>query len=162
MRLRLGELAERLGVRLHGDESLEIGGLAGIREAEPGDLTCLGNPKYAEFLETTRASAIIMSEVPPGLKLSVLESSQPYAAFVEAMKIFSEDRRDAAPGIHPTAAKPTSARTKTAADAATAASYPMRLPPAGLANACSAAVVPASVTVTATSRTAARPTRIHR
>jgi UDP-3-O-[3-hydroxymyristoyl] glucosamine N-acyltransferase len=44
-----------------------------------------------------------MSEVPPGLKLSVLESSQPYAAFVEAMKIFSEDRRDAAPGIHPTA-----------------------------------------------------------
>jgi UDP-3-O-[3-hydroxymyristoyl] glucosamine N-acyltransferase len=103
MQLRLGELAERLGVRLHGDGSIEIHGVAGIREARPGEITFLGNPKYAAYLETTRASAIIMSEVRPGLRRPVLESPQPYLTFLEVLKIFSQPGRDVAPGIHATA-----------------------------------------------------------
>ena len=103
MRLRLDELAERLGVRLHGDGSIEIRGVAGIREAKPGEITFLGNPKYVAYLNTTQASAIIMSEVQPGLRLPVLEAPQPYMTFVQTLKLFSVSRRDVVPGIHPTA-----------------------------------------------------------
>ncbi len=103
MRIRLGELAERLGVPLHGDGSVEITGVAGIREAGPGDLTFLGHPKYEVFLGSTRASAIIMAGVPPGGTVPVLQSQQPYLTFLQALKLFAEERLGILPGIHPTA-----------------------------------------------------------
>ncbi len=103
MRIRLGELAKRLDVPLHGDDSVEISGVAGIKEAHAGELTFLGNPKYAPFLVTTKASAIIMPSVPADSSISVLESAQPYLTFVKALKIFSNDRLGIVPGVHPTA-----------------------------------------------------------
>ncbi len=103
MRLRLSELAAKLGVPLHGDGSIEITGVAGIREAEQGELTFLGHPKYEAFLPATRASAIIMPGPRPDCLIPVLESPQPYLTFLQALKIFSTDRLGILPGIHPTA-----------------------------------------------------------
>jgi UDP-3-O-[3-hydroxymyristoyl] glucosamine N-acyltransferase len=103
MRIRLTDLAERLGVPLHGDGSIEITGVAGIREAQPGELTFLGHPKYEVFLASTRASAIIMTGLPPGRTVPILESPHPYLTFLQALKLFAEDRLGIVPGIHPTA-----------------------------------------------------------
>jgi UDP-3-O-[3-hydroxymyristoyl] glucosamine N-acyltransferase len=103
MRIRLAELAERLGVPLHGDGSIEITGVAGIREAQPGDLTFLGHPKYEVFVGSTRASAIIMAAPPPGRSVPVLQSAQPYLTFLQVLKLFAEDKLGIVPGIHPTA-----------------------------------------------------------
>ena len=103
MRIRLGELAARLGVPLHGDGSIEITGVAGIREAGRGEITFLGHPKYEVFLGSTAASAIIMAEVPPGGTIPVLLSAQPYLTFLHALQLFAEVRLGVVPGIHPTA-----------------------------------------------------------
>jgi UDP-3-O-[3-hydroxymyristoyl] glucosamine N-acyltransferase len=58
----LEELARRLDCRLEGDGTIVVTRVAGIDEAGPGDLTFLTNPKYANRLATTRASAIIADD----------------------------------------------------------------------------------------------------
>ncbi len=44
--MRLGEIAKRLGCEVEGDAQVEIRGVAGIEEAQPGELTFLVNRKY--------------------------------------------------------------------------------------------------------------------
>lgn len=103
MRILLSDLAEKLGVLLHGNGSIEISGVAGIREAGNGELTFLGHPKYEVFLATTGASAVIMPSARDGCRVPWLEASNPYLTFLDALKIFSHDRLGIQPGIHPTA-----------------------------------------------------------
>lgn len=101
--LTLGEIGARLGATVLGDETIRIRRVSGIREAEPGDLTFIANPKYRMYLEETRASAIL---VPPGMateRTACLEVLDPYAAFLTAIRIFGREPDRPEPGIHPTA-----------------------------------------------------------
>ena len=61
-RIRLSDLAARLGCELHGDPELEITGVAGMEQAGPSELTFLANPKYAPKVKNTRAGAILVKE----------------------------------------------------------------------------------------------------
>ena len=54
-RIRLRDLAARLGCELHGDPDIEITGVAGVEQAGPSDLTFLSNPKYSLKVKSTRA-----------------------------------------------------------------------------------------------------------
>jgi UDP-3-O-[3-hydroxymyristoyl] glucosamine N-acyltransferase len=104
MELTLAELARRLGAELRGDGTIRVHGVAGIREAGPGQVTFLANPRYEEFLVATRASAVI---VPPGtgsMAAAALVTPEPYLAFVDALEIFDPGVEETVlPGIHPTA-----------------------------------------------------------
>ena len=55
----LGELAKLVGGALTGDGSVLIRAVNGLKEAVPGEISFLANPKYAPLLKTTRASAEI-------------------------------------------------------------------------------------------------------
>ena len=50
------ELSARLGCAVRGDGSVEVRRVAGIEDAEPGDLTFVASRRYAPHLATTRAS----------------------------------------------------------------------------------------------------------
>jgi len=99
----LGDLARELGGHVVGDEGLEIRGVAGIREARPGDLTFLANPRYETYLSATRAAAVLVAEARPGLGAAQLVHANPYLAFLKAVKIFRQERPRPEPGIHATA-----------------------------------------------------------
>jgi UDP-3-O-[3-hydroxymyristoyl] glucosamine N-acyltransferase len=58
--MKLSEIAERLDGTLDGDGSIEITGVAGLKEAGEGDISFLANPKYAAMVATTKASAVIV------------------------------------------------------------------------------------------------------
>ena len=60
--MKLAALVGNVEGILDGDGSLEITGIAGLADAEAGDLSFLSNPKYGAMLATTRASAVIVSE----------------------------------------------------------------------------------------------------
>ena len=109
--MKLAEIAQRLNCQLEGDATLEISGVAGIEEAQSGQLTFLVNPRYRPALGTTRASAIIVGRdagpVPPSV--AALRSENPYLDFARAIKIFHQPPRYA-PGIHPSAVVAPSAR----------------------------------------------------
>ncbi len=99
--MKLRELAERLGCELRGDGGVEVGGVAGLEQAGPGDLTFLANPRYAPHLATTRAAAVILA---PGHEASLpcLVSDNPYLAFARAVALLRPPGRPA-PGVHPSA-----------------------------------------------------------
>ncbi len=99
--MKLSEIAQQLGARLEGADA-EITGVAGIEEAQPGQLTFVANPKYAAAARTTRASAVIVDEKFPPLQTSTLRIANPYLAFARAIEFFYQPPRYS-PGVHSTA-----------------------------------------------------------
>ncbi len=112
-RIRLSDLAARLGCELHGDPELEITGVAGLEQAGPSDLTFLANPKYAPKVKSTRAAAILVKEPLPGQTAgpgpASLVSANPYHDFARALGMFYQPPR-LKPGIHPQASIAATAR----------------------------------------------------
>jgi UDP-3-O-[3-hydroxymyristoyl] glucosamine N-acyltransferase len=105
-RIRLGELAARLGCELHGNPELEITGVAGVERAGPSELTFLANPKYAPKVKGTRAGAILVKQALPesgaaGQPASLV-SKNPYHDFARALALFYQPPRPQ-PGVHPQA-----------------------------------------------------------
>ena len=58
--MKLREITARLECRLEGDGEIEIRRVAGIEQAQAGDLTFFVNPKYGAHLRATRAAAVIL------------------------------------------------------------------------------------------------------
>ena len=108
-RIRLGDLAARLGCTLHGDPDIEITGVAGVERAGPSDLTFLANPKYAPKVKDTRAGAILVKQALPQAQPASLVSANPYHDFARALALFYQPPRPK-PGIHPQASIAATAR----------------------------------------------------
>ncbi len=100
--MRLIEIAERLDCQLEGEGGIVIKGVAGLEQAQPGDLTFLSNPKYTPLLKTTKASAVLMRQDFGPVPLPALRCSDPYLVFAKALEFFYSPPRPAAE-VHPTA-----------------------------------------------------------
>lgn len=118
--MKLSEVAKKLGCRLEGSPDVEIGAVAGIENAEAGQITFLANRRYFPLLKTTHASAVLVEEgvalnrdasLPP---LAALRTATPYLAFAHAIELFYQPPKYV-PGIHPTAIISKSARIGEAA-----------------------------------------------
>lgn len=107
--MKLGEIAEKLGCQMEGDGSVEITGVAGIEEAQPGHLTFLDNRKYYPLVKTTRASAILIAPDGPAVTIAALRTANPYLDFARALELFHKPPRYA-PNVHSTAVISSSAK----------------------------------------------------
>jgi UDP-3-O-[3-hydroxymyristoyl] glucosamine N-acyltransferase len=86
MAMTLGQLARRIGATLVGDGAVEITGCAPIEHAGPGEVTFVARAKYARFLESTEAAAVIVGPdqpCPPGPAYLVVDD--PYFGFRNAV-----------------------------------------------------------------------------
>ena len=101
--MRLDELAARIGGVLHGDPAVEVTGVAGVREAGPGDLTFLADPRYEEAAAETRAAAILVAADHRRFARPVIEHPDPLRAFFAAVALLHPPPPPPPPGIHPTA-----------------------------------------------------------
>ncbi len=104
--MKLREVAALLNGEVEGDGDCEIRRVAKIEEAGDGDISFLANPKYQKFLETTRASAVIVAkdlQVSAGPKLALLRVNDPYVSFLKILQHFNPPVDPLPPGIHPTA-----------------------------------------------------------
>ncbi len=86
--MKLKHIAQQLNCELRGDGELDILRVAGIEEAQPGDITFVSNPKYGPKARTTQASAIIVGEKFPDLQIASLRAKNPYLAFAKAVELF--------------------------------------------------------------------------
>ena len=101
--MKLSELATQTGARIDGDGDVEITGAAGLDDATPGHVTFLANPRYTPKVNTTRASAIFLSETAPiERQMPVLRAKDPYLAYTRALRIFHPEPQ-MTPHIHPSA-----------------------------------------------------------
>jgi UDP-3-O-[3-hydroxymyristoyl] glucosamine N-acyltransferase len=105
MALTLSELAKRLGATLEGDGSTQVRGVAGIHEAQPGDVTFVSGPRYAGAVATTKASAVIGGAQwePRVSGPALLRAADPDQSFTDATLVFAPPPVKPAPGVHPTA-----------------------------------------------------------
>ena len=111
----LGELAVRFGLELRGDPDTRIEAVATLREARPGTITFLANPRYRRFLAGTAASAVVLDgSAAAHCKVAALVSPNPYAAFARiAAALYPQP--GLAPGVHPSAVVAPGARVATSA-----------------------------------------------
>ena len=102
--MKLSELAALTGARLEGiNNDIEVTGAAGLDEAAEGHVTFLSNPRYTPRVNTTRASAIYVSEgVVIDRPIAILRVKDSYLAYTRALRIFYPEPEFQA-FIHPTA-----------------------------------------------------------
>ena len=104
MHKTLKEIAQLIEGEIVGDAGVIVTGVAGIKEAEAGDITFLANPKYASLLNSTAASAVIISkdtQVPQGK--SVIRTENPSLAFAKIISLVLPEQIKHPQGIHPSA-----------------------------------------------------------
>ena len=102
--ITLGKVAAVADARLQGcDAATQITGVAPLHCAEPGHLSFLSNPRYRVHLETTRASAVILSvEDAWDCPTPAVVVANPHVAYARVAALFApvaESRQ----GVHATA-----------------------------------------------------------
>ena len=100
MEIALRDLARVVGGEVSGDDSVMIGSVAGIKEARPGDITFLANPRYEKFMDSTQASAVIAPPGTSGRGKPLIISDNPYLSFVKAVEFFVPNKNHYPRVIH--------------------------------------------------------------
>jgi len=102
--MKLSEIAERIGGRLEGGCDPDIRGVAGITEADAGEISFIANPRYSGEAAVTKASAVIVSDDWNSACSAVLvRTNNPDEAFAKAAAIFYTPPPRPPAGIHPSA-----------------------------------------------------------
>ncbi|MBU1095569.1 MAG: UDP-3-O-(3-hydroxymyristoyl)glucosamine N-acyltransferase [Bacteroidetes bacterium] len=83
MKLYVKDVADLVGGTIFGNPNCEIFEISKIQESKEGDLTFLYLPSYSKFLETTKASAVILKPDQPKLRndLTYIVTEKPELAF---------------------------------------------------------------------------------
>jgi UDP-3-O-[3-hydroxymyristoyl] glucosamine N-acyltransferase len=104
VQLRARAIAELVGGQLAGNPDELVTGVAGIREAQPGDLTFVANPKYFSAVATTQAAVVILSlQAKVETTRTLIRVADPVAAFTAVVQGVMPPPVKFAPGIHATA-----------------------------------------------------------
>lgn len=101
----LARLADRVHATLRGDGATPIAGVAGIQHARPGEIALLAARKFARFLDTTAAAALVVATDfdPAATPLPLLICEHPEQAFEAIAEHFAPAPERPPPGVHPTA-----------------------------------------------------------
>ena len=110
----LGELAVRFGLTLRGEPQLKIRSVATLSRAEPGSLSFLANSRYRRQLDSTRATAVLVSAEDEGhCPVAALIHPNPYLAYARVASL-----------LHPHIKRRCQAGTRAPSLAAARASHP--------------------------------------
>jgi UDP-3-O-[3-hydroxymyristoyl] glucosamine N-acyltransferase len=101
--ITLSELATAIGAELIGDGSIHIDSANTLEAARAGQVSFLSNPKYARQVESTKASAVVVSPHVKTAGVNLLRHKNPYYAFMQAVVKLHGYRKHPHAGIHPRA-----------------------------------------------------------
>ena len=105
MALTLGALADEIGGTLqNGDPASEVSSVATLQHAGAGDISFLANRGYRKFLDSTRATVVILApEHLPDCPVAAIVTDNPYVAYARAAAMLFPPPPDRK-GAHPSAA----------------------------------------------------------
>ncbi len=102
--MKLSKLVQQIGGSLEGDGQVEVFGVAGICEAEAGEISFIANPKYAAAAAKTRAGVVIVSEDwAAECPAALIRTPNPDAAFAKAAMLFYTPAPLPEEGVHSSA-----------------------------------------------------------
>ncbi|HTL52942.1 MAG TPA: UDP-3-O-(3-hydroxymyristoyl)glucosamine N-acyltransferase, partial [Planctomycetota bacterium] len=109
-KITAGELAKIINAEVNGDAATTLTDLNGIEHAQPGELSFFASVRYAKFLPTTQAAALMMVKGSPEVTTirargkTVLEVADPFKSYMQLCHwIVMQQTKPVAPGVHPTA-----------------------------------------------------------
>ena len=101
--MRLDEIVARLGGTLEGDGSLVVSQAGTLASARAGQIAFLANPKYRRQLQSTQATAVIVSrQFSFETSLPRIVHPNPYAYYARVVALLNPAQRRPQ-GIHPSA-----------------------------------------------------------
>ena len=89
MEFTVKQIAAMLGGQVKGDADAKINMLAKIQDAKPGQIAFLANPKYEQFIYTTRASAVIVKkdfQAKKEIAATLILVDDPYSSFTALLE----------------------------------------------------------------------------
>ncbi len=104
MKMTVAEIAKQLAGEVEGNGGIEISGLAGIREAQKGQLSFVASARYAAAAANTNAGAVIVNKdwnKPCSATLVRVENAE--KAFAETARWFAPPPIEWPAGVHPSA-----------------------------------------------------------
>ena len=103
MTVTLGEIAAEINAELQGDPKDEIINVASLHNSAQGDLSFYVNKRYLADLESTRASAVVLTASDaPTCPAARLVTTDPYLAYAKAARFLNPSAKFN-PGRHPSA-----------------------------------------------------------
>jgi len=103
MHVTVAEVAKLVDGTVVGDDSHVLRGISSLTEAEPGDVSFLANPKYAPYLEETKASAVLVGKHQKDNEIIQIVVANPDYAFAKVVEAYGPRPQPLQPGVHPTA-----------------------------------------------------------
>ena len=111
MSLTARDVAALVQGRLTGNPGEMVTGVAGLRDAQPGDVSFVAHPKYYRALRTTQASVVLGGLDCPELPgRTIIRVENPSAAFSVVVQQLVPPPVTFPPGVHPTAVVAPSAK----------------------------------------------------
>lgn len=101
-RISAAQLANLVGGTLIGDATREICAVAPLESAAADCVSFLANARYVSLLDETSAGVVLVAKGVRRKLGDVIETQDPYTAFVTALEIFYPEER-LAPGVHSSA-----------------------------------------------------------
>lgn len=99
----LAEIAEFVGAQVIGDTQCVVSKLATLSSAQSGDIAFLASSKYANQLDNTKASAVILNEADAkNCPTNAIVCNNPYVAFAQIAQLL-DSTPEPASGIAPSA-----------------------------------------------------------
>lgn len=102
MTFTASQIALLINGKIEGDPQTAVGSFGRIEQANNGELAFLANPKYEEFLYTTNASVIIISntlELKQPLNATLIRVNDPYSAFATLLHHYQQIKTQQLQGI---------------------------------------------------------------
>lgn len=102
MQFTAKQIAELINGKIEGNPDVAVSSFGKLEEATEGQLAFLANPKYEEFLYTTRASIIIINtslEIEKEIGATLIRVPDAYSSFAVILTAYSEMARANLTGI---------------------------------------------------------------
>ncbi len=102
MQFTAKQIAELINGKIEGDPEVAVSSFGKLEEATEGQLAFLANPKYEEFLYTTKASIIIINtslEIEKKITATLIRVPDAYSSFAVILTAYSEMARANLTGV---------------------------------------------------------------
>lgn len=102
MQFTAGQIADIIDGKVEGDNDVAVSSFGKIEEAHAGQLSFLANPKYEDFLYSTKASIIIVNktlELKQPLSATLVRVQDPYSSFATLLDRYQQIKTQQLTGI---------------------------------------------------------------
>ncbi|HEX8460063.1 MAG TPA: UDP-3-O-(3-hydroxymyristoyl)glucosamine N-acyltransferase [Segetibacter sp.] len=102
MTITANQIAVLINGKIEGNPDTAVAGFGRIEEAQNGQLAFLANPKYEDFLYTTKASVVIISErleLKQTLDATLIRVADPYSGFAILLNYYQQFKTQQLNGV---------------------------------------------------------------